>query len=131
MTEEPLRLNLADVLSGYRRGREVSELARGSVGRWPVRCDDATHVWDLDRGTYLRLPDPDANTRRRDTDLPRRPFAHDGIEIRIVRVAAWPTVGETAWVWREHPWHATVDCFRRSRKVLSIAELVPVEQQHG
>jgi hypothetical protein len=71
---------------------EVVELGPGTGGRWLVRSRGSEHIFDLDAGTYRRLPGPG-----------RGRFAHDGFTVRLGRVVRWPRVGDTFFIWVDGP----------------------------
>jgi MFS family permease len=75
-----------------RTSRVVTEISEGVDGRWLVRSGKSRHVWDLDAGTYMRMPSPAS-----------QPFAYDGVPHRITLVEWWPRLGQRSFVWFDAP----------------------------
>ena len=70
----------------------VTEIREGLGGRWLVRSGGSRHVWDLDAGTYMRMPGSAS-----------QPFEYDGVPHRITMVEWWPRLGQRSFVWFEDP----------------------------
>jgi hypothetical protein len=70
----------------------VTEIREGLGGRWLVRSRKSRHVWDLDAGTYMRVPGSAS-----------RSFRSDGVARRITMVECWPRVGQRSFVWFDDP----------------------------
>jgi hypothetical protein len=109
--------------------RGVDALHPGMIGRWLVTTKRSRHIWDLDAGTYQRLPGADSQQ-----------FAHDGDPHRITRVEQWPVVGSASFIWFDDPEHpAVLEQYRISSPVRSITRLAdlpmapapPETQQDG
>ncbi len=75
-----------------RRSRVVTEIREGLGGRWLVRSGKSGHVWDLDAGTYMRMPSSASQS-----------FQYDGVPHRITMVESWPRLGQRSFVWFEDP----------------------------
>lgn len=75
-----------------RRSAAVTEIREGSGGRWLVRSGRSRHVWDLDAGTYMRMPSSASQS-----------FRYDGVPHRITTVEWWPRLGQRAFVWFDVP----------------------------
>ena len=74
----------------------VDSLGPQDRGRWLVTTRGSRHLWDLDAGTYQRIPGEG-----------RSAFPHDSAVVRITHVERWPKVGSTSLVWfddPERPW---------------------------
>jgi hypothetical protein len=67
--------------------QQVEELGPEMSGVWEVETRGSTHIWDLDVGTYQRLPGPRG-----------RPMSGDGVPQRITWVGHWPRVGDRSYV---------------------------------
>lgn len=91
----------------------VDELGPGTAGRWLVTTVGSRHVWDLDLCTYQRLPGSS-----------RSLFDHDGQVVRIGRIGAYPKVGARSLAYYDDPNDDTVEQFRISSTIRSIARLV-------
>ena len=70
----------------------VTEISEGVDGRWLVRSGRSRHVWDLDAGTYMRMPSSAS-----------QPFEYDGVPHRITMVEWWPRLGQRSFVWFDAP----------------------------
>ncbi len=70
----------------------VTEIREGSGGRWLVRSGKSRHVWDLEAGTYMRMPSSVSQS-----------FQYDGVPHRITMVEWWPRLGQRSFVWFEDP----------------------------
>jgi len=91
----------------------VEELRGGMRGRWLVTTKRSRHVWDLDAGTYQRLPGESSQQ-----------FAHDGDAHRITRVEHWPALGTSSFVWFDDPGHPeSIEQYRISSPIRSITRL--------
>lgn len=109
MTEEP---DAADRHEKNEPAETANALTSDTRGRWIVTSQGATHLWDLDEGTYTRRPGPAS---------PSGPFDYDGIAHRIKRVTRWPCVGDQSLVWFDDPASPfDREQFRRSSVIVSI-----------
>ena len=70
----------------------VTEIREGLGGRWLVRSRKSGHVWDLDAGTYMRMPSSASQS-----------FQSDGVPRRITMVEWWPRLGQRSFVWFDNP----------------------------
>jgi len=70
----------------------VTEIREGLGGRWLVRSGGSRHVWDLDAGTYMRMPGSASPS-----------FEYDGVPHRITTVEWWPRLGQRSYVWFDDP----------------------------
>ena len=70
----------------------VTEIREGLGGRWLVRSGGSRHVWDLDAGTYMRVPGSASPS-----------FEYDGVPHRITTVEWWPRLGQRSFVWFDDP----------------------------
>lgn len=123
-SNESGRADHEPVRRGHKSRKSVDLLGPADRGRWLVTTVTSQHIWDLDAGTYQRLPGG---------GQPR--FLHDEVVVPIARVERWPAVGATSLVWFDEPaaplfW----EHWRRSSTVVSI-ELIdgdePAEDARG
>ena len=70
----------------------VTEIREGLGGQWLVRSHKSRHVWDLDAGTYMRVPSSASQS-----------FQCDGVPHRITMVEWWPRLGQRSFVWFDDP----------------------------
>lgn len=87
----------------------VERLDPGMSGRWRVSTRRSVHVWDLDEGTYARLPGPLSDS-----------FDGDGVAARIYTVRVWPEVGGRFWVYVDDAQDNSMTQWRISSTVRSI-----------
>lgn len=93
----------------------VEELTIDDRGRWEVQTVGSTHIFDLDRRTYVR--------HRRSS---RRGFEHDGREMHVTGWERWPKVGGSFLIWLDDPDVADLlEYWRQSSQVVSITALPP------
>ena len=92
---------------------EVTDLGPDMSGRWEVTTRTSRHIWDLDRGTYARHPLHPA----------RSAMPHDGMDLPVTAVHAWPRVGHHSLVLFDDPHKPAVEHWRRSGTILRIARL--------
>ena len=96
---------------------QVLSLGPLSTGRWIVETN-SQHLYDLDRGTYQRLPRPG-----------RGSFAHDNAVVRLTRVERWPEIGKTSLIWFDDPERPqTREHWRQSTIINSITRVVEAKQ---
>jgi predicted MFS family arabinose efflux permease len=96
-----------------RMSQVVTEMWGGLGGRWLVRSRKSRHVWDLDAGTYMRVPSSTSQT-----------FQHDGVPHRITMVEWWPRLGQRSFVWFDNPDDpASLEHYRVSSPIQSIERL--------
>lgn len=101
----------------------VEKLTPDMTGRWLVTTQGTEHLWDLDRGTYARMPGESSVAGA---------FDHDGTEHPITRVEWWPRVGGQALVWYDDPENPVfIEQFRRSSRIRSIARLPDVDPERS
>lgn len=94
---------------------QVDVLDATMSGVWLVRSRSSSHVWDLDAGTYERLPDPGSSQ-----------FAYDGATLTISRVDRWPAVGDQSVVCFDDPDHPhLIEHLRVSSPIRRITRLRP------
>ena len=94
----------------------VTEISEGVDGRWLVRSGRSRHVWDLDAGTYMRMPSSAS-----------QPFEYDGVPHRITMVEWWPRLGQRSFVWFDAPGDpVNREHYRVSSPIQSI-ERLPAE----
>jgi hypothetical protein len=94
-------------------GVTAERLEPGSAGRWLVKTRGSRHVWDLDAGTWQRLPGPG-----------RSRFPWDQTPVRISRVERLPAVGDVAVLWFDDPDAPTaVEHWRQSSTITAIERL--------
>lgn len=94
--------------------RVVDALTPKMTGRWRVSTQHSEHVWDLDHGTYMRMPSEASNLYSRD----------DNVVVRIAEVKEWPRVGccsELVYDDLEMP--DTFSQWRRSSRIVSIERM--------
>lgn len=95
----------------------TNELKPSDRGRWLVTTQGSTHIWDLDRFTYTRLPGPNASGR----------FEYDAQPMRITAVARWPKVGDVSKVFYDDPQYPLdLEQWRVSSRIVSIE---PMEEE--
>lgn len=95
----------------------TDELKPSDHGRWLITTQNSTHIWDLDRWTYTRLPGPNASGR----------FDYDGVAARISRVARWPKVGDFSMIFYDDPEQPLdMEQWRKSSRIVSIE---PMEEE--
>ena len=80
-------------------------------GRWRVVTKRSVHVWDLDQGTYVRLPGASSSV-----------FNWDGVEAPILAVRVWPAVGEQFFVFLQDPGDLHMEQWRISSAVRRIEQ---------
>jgi hypothetical protein len=91
----------------------VQQLSPEDHGRWLVTTKTSKHIWDLDAGTYQRIPGSDG---------PQFPW--DGRAVHLARVSAWPKVGDKSLIWFDDPsMPDALEQWRRSSTVLRIERL--------
>jgi len=73
-------------------GQTADRLGPDGTGRWLVTTGGRQHLWDLDAGTYRRLPGPG-----------RGSFDYDGKLLTLTRIERWPAVGKTFFIWFDDP----------------------------
>ena len=94
----------------------VAALCAGMTGRWLVRTRSSEHIFDLDAGTYCRVPGDTA-----------KQFAYDGQAQRITRVVQWPAVGHRSFIWYDDPeCPDALEQYRISSTIRSITRLAPL-----
>lgn len=92
------------------------ELGPADTGRWLVFTKGSVHLWDLDQGTYQRLPGEG-----------RSRFDYDEVVVHLTRVERWPSVGSTSFIWYDDPIHPhTLEQWRQSSTIRRIQRL-PLE----
>jgi len=94
--------------------RDVTALAASMGGRWLVTTQGSQHIWDLDAGTYRRLPGPSSKS-----------FAHDRHTHRITHIEQYPQVGSRSLVWFDDPTDPGLEHWRISSTIQSITRLDP------
>lgn len=93
--------------------QSVLELGPGDHGRWLITTKSSRHMWDLDAGTYQRLPGDDGPA-----------FDWDGRVVRITKVDRWPAVGGKSLIWFDDPeMPDELEQWRRSATIVSIERL--------
>ncbi|WP_406832818.1 hypothetical protein ABEG17_08350 [Pedococcus sp. KACC 23699] len=109
-----LQVRLLPVLTGPNANATVYrlDLSPRVGGRWLVRTKETEHVWDLDAGTYTRLPGPTSSS-----------MAYDGVPVQFTRVQMWPQVGQRSLVFFDDLSHAFVEQWRVSSRIRSITAL--------
>jgi hypothetical protein len=93
----------------------VEVLAPWMGGVWLVVTQGSCHIWDLDSGTYTRIPSADSGSGA---------FKFDRQAMTITAVERWPQVGSNSRIWYGDP--AVPDRrehWRQSSKILLITEL--------
>lgn len=70
----------------------VTELTPHMTGRWLVTTSGSRHVWDMDNGTYTRMPGEG-----------RGRFTGDGAALSIYAVRVYPRVGASFYVELDDP----------------------------
>ena len=70
----------------------VTELTPESTGRWVLTSRGSHHLIDLDQRTYERRPGPDSQD-----------FPYDRMPMELLRIDAWPKVGERMLIWLQDP----------------------------
>lgn len=89
-------------------------------GVWLVSTLTSRHIWNLDDGTYTRLPGQES-----------KQFPFDGGPHDMTRVERWPRVGDQSLVWFDDPYRpAFTEHYRASAPITSITRLVKL-QTHG
>lgn len=110
VTEEPTSNTPAEGPVG--EPEQVLVLTALSTGRWLIETN-SQHVFDLDQGTYQRLPRPG-----------RGSFAHDNAVVRLTRVDRWPEVGNGFFIWFDDPERPqTTEHWRQSSLIHSITRV--------
>lgn len=93
----------------------VDALAPGMTGRWLVTTQGSTHIWDLDAGTYTRLPGEHSVAGA---------FDYDGKAMVITRVNIWPSVGGYSHLFYDDPdFPELLEWFRISSTIKSIEKI--------
>lgn len=87
----------------------VQRLSPDMSGRWRVFTKRTVHVWDLDRGTYVRLPGAGSSA-----------FDWDGVEAPILTVRVWPALGEPFFLFFRDPRNLVMEQWRISSPVRRI-----------
>jgi hypothetical protein len=90
----------------------VDDLSHADTGRWLVTTHGSRHLWNLDEGTYCRLPGDG-----------RAAFALDGIPVKLNRVEAWPAVGQCFLIRFDDIENPSLEHWRLSSTVRSIERL--------
>lgn len=93
---------------------DVDALQPGMRGRWLISTVRSRHVWDLDAGTYQRMPGEGGKT-----------FDFDGRPVVIGRVGRWPEVGRSFLIFFDDPDRPWMEQWRLSSPVQSIRRLWP------
>lgn len=112
--DEPDLTTCGETAMEYVVGEAVADLHRGMSGRWLVTTRSTRHVWDMDAGTYMRLPGSASKSGA---------MVHDGYPCRITNVELWPHVGESFLVWFDHHSDPFMDHWRLSSTVASIVKI--------
>lgn len=99
-------------------GHVKTELTPLDTGCWLVTTVGSQHLWDLDAGTYERLPGEG-----------RASFAHDARVVAISRVQQWPAVGSQSVVWFDDPDDALIEQWRVSSTIASIQQVRRIDEQ--
>lgn len=68
----------------------VDALRPGMTGVWVVHTQGSSHVFDLDRMTWRRIPSPSSGFGPQPTD---------GVEHTITEMRFWPRVGSLFVLW--------------------------------
>ena len=103
-------------IESHRYAHPGDELRSEIEGRWLVISQGSTHLWDLDAGTYARIPGPGRSGG----------YPHDGRPMPITRVDRWPVVGSTSLVWYDDPNSPlTREHWRQSSIIASITGIPP------
>ena len=99
----------------------ITELTTTSTGRWLVTTRGSRHIWDMDAGTYTRMPGKG-----------RSSFTGDGAVLTIYAVRIYPKVGASFYVELDDPNdpYGTVQ-WRLSSTVVSIEPLRDDEDEQG
>lgn len=98
---------------------ETTEVTAETEGTWLVETMGTRHVWDLDRRRYLRSPGPETHAD---------PMPHDNTFVPITRIDAYPTIGQSSFVWFDDPddgHPGGTEHYRRSSTVRRIRRLLP------
>lgn len=96
--------------AGTGDGVSVDQLTADDTGQWLVTTLGSRHVWDLDAGTYQRIP-----------GATRASFDWDKAVVRLTRVERWPAVGSTSFIWFDDPaLPDLVEQWRQSSTIVSI-----------
>ena len=101
--------DLQDMDKNEQESETVERLGPEMTGRWKVFTRRAAHIWDLNEGTYTRLPGPQSQA-----------FDGDGVAARIYTVRAWPEVGSRFWVYVDDAHDSTMTQWRISSTIRSI-----------
>lgn len=90
----------------------ITELTAASTGRWLVTTRGSRHIWDMDEGTYTRMPGEG-----------RSSFTGDGAALTIYAVRVYPRVGERFYVHLDDPNDPLQLQWRLSSTVASIERM--------